>query len=76
MGYFSNLSPKLLQDNKMHILYPVNLAVSTSYKDTNTIHNSDSNTLKLEASCGTIWTDSMDGRNVQTPYILQSVVYV
>jgi len=75
MGYFSNLSPKLLQDNKMHILYPVNLAVSTSYKDTNTIHNSDSNTLKLEASCGTIWTDSMDGRKSSVGFIHNNDFY-
>lgn len=74
MGYF-NLSPKLIQDNKMHIVYPVNISESNAETDINSVHNLDSNTKTLGAACGAIWINRMDGCQEDAGFIHNSDVY-
>lgn len=74
MGYF-NLSPKLIQDNKMHIVYPVNISESNAETDINSVHNLDSNTKTLDAACGAIWINRMDGCQEDAGFIHNSDRY-
>lgn len=74
MGYF-NLSPKLIQDNKMHIVYPVNISESNAETDINSVHNLDSNTKTLDAACGAIWINRMDGCQEDAGFIHNSDIY-
>lgn len=62
MAIFENVSPKKVIDNKMHILYPVNLSDDDNVKGANSVHNCDSDKMKMDAMCGTIWinTDNDD----------------
>ena len=71
MGYF-NLSPKLIQDNKMHIVYPVNISESNAETDINSVHNLDGNTKTLDAACGAIWINRMDGCQEDAGFIHNS----
>ena len=71
MGYF-NLSPKLIQDNKMHIVYPVNISESNAETDINSVHNLDDNTKTLDAACGAIWINRMDGCQEDAGFIHNS----
>lgn len=71
MGYF-NLSPKLIQDNKMHIVYPVNISESNAETDINSVHNLDNNTKTLDAACGAIWINRMDGCQEDAGFIHNS----
>ena len=71
MGYF-NLSPKLIQDNKMHIVYPVNISESNAETDINSVHNLDDNTKTLGAACGAIWINRMDGCQEDAGFIHNS----
>lgn len=71
MGYF-NLSPKLIQDNKMHIVYPVNISESNEETDINSVHNLDDNTKTLDAACGAIWINRMDGCQEDAGFIHNS----
>ena len=71
MGYF-NLSPKLIQDNKMHIVYPVNISESNAETDINSVHNLDDNTKTLDAACGAIWINRMDGCHEDAGFIHNS----
>lgn len=71
MGYF-NLSPKLIQDNKMHIVYPVNIYESNAETDINSVHNLDDNTKTLDAACGAIWINRMDGCQEDAGFIHNS----
>ena len=73
MGYF-NLSPKLIQDNKMHIVYPVNISESNAETDINSVHNLDDNTKTLDAACGAIWINRMDGCQEDAGFIHNSDV--
>lgn len=74
MGYF-NLSPKLIQDNKMHIVYPVNISESDVETDINSVHNLDDNTKTLDAACGAIWINRMDGCHEDAGFIHNSDIY-
>lgn len=71
MGYF-NLSPKLIQDNKMHIVYPVNISESNAETDINSVHNLDDSTKTLDAACGAIWINRMDGCQEDAGFIHNS----
>ena len=74
MGYF-NLSPKLIQDNKMHIVYPVNISESDVETDINSVHNLDDSTKTLDAACGAIWINRMDGCHEDAGFIHNSDIY-
>ena len=74
MGYF-NLSPKLIQDNKMHIVYPVNISESNAETDINSVHNLDDNTKTLDAACGAIWINRMDGCHEDAGFIHNSSIH-
>lgn len=74
MGYF-NLSPKLIQDNKMHIVYPVNISESNAETDINSVHNLDDNTKTLDAACGAIWINRMDGCQEDAGFIHNSDIH-
>lgn len=74
MGYF-NLSPKLIQDNKMHIVYPVNISESNAETDINSVHNLDDNTKTLDAACGAIWINRMDGCQEDAGFIHNSSIH-
>lgn len=74
MGYF-NLSPKLIQDNKMHIVYPVNISESNAETDINSVHNLDDITKTLDAACGAIWINRMDECHEDAGFIHNSDIY-
>lgn len=71
--YYSTLTPQLIQDNKMHVLYPVNLFYNTAGSDNNSIHNSDADSKTMEAACGTVWIstnpDDADADYTKAGYI-------
>lgn len=58
MAIFENVSPKKVIDNKMHILYPVNLNDDNNVEDANSVHNCDRDTMRMDAMCGTIWINT------------------